>query len=483
MEFFYTRVRNHWAVLANPNDLHVQLPFANDNHTECYVERTERFIINSNGQTKKINYSRVNHSRQKEIISTDRISARNRGQLPVVLNRTKPAEAHQPAQPQPQAQPEEAKDDEKKKDGEPETEPEPEDEEEPVRKKKLLYKPSEFHAQFPLPATADAPITSRVVMETFLQNNPSVMVDHSSAVQSSDLWKKLLNKAAVSAWFRCYQKRLDHRVEYFLKKHAQCPSDKQITDHANLQGWTAGGGEECKKLIKAIKRKWKLKPVVAYENRRDQTRLSMTKNYTGNAPMQSAILAMTKSQLWPDLQIVEEIIDRNGTAIGRGVVTTAFISASSVICDYHQTAARSWTKKEANAEIAKDIDNNENSNLGNYVIFAKFGPEVYNATREYCDCHPDIRTFGRLFNWASTSDELNRCNAAINHYTLYDIDGPRGSNGPKYKGAMLCATRDIQPFEELRWDYGDKVCRKYFTDVQMFRGGPGQDDDEVADDG
>jgi hypothetical protein len=75
------------------------------------------------------------------------------------------------------------------------------------------------------------------------------------------------------------------------------------------------------------------------------------------------------------------------------------------------------------------------------------------ASNERCKCHPDIRTFGRLFNWADSAD----CNMKTRFFHYTHI--------PNAYGCLFIAKKNIAALEELRWDYGDiKNCREMFSD-------------------
>lgn len=62
-----------------------------------------------------------------------------------------------------------------------------------------------------------------------------------------------------------------------------------------------------------------------------------------------------------------------------------------------------------------------------------------------------LRTKGRLMNYAHKSDQ--RCNVASVVYNFVQFGKT---------GVLFYATRDIEAFEELKWDYGDKVCKVIF---------------------
>ena len=495
MQYYFTHVRTHWVIKAKPSQLNVYLQFYDNNEkkTRRYVERTQRFMVNSTGQTISINYSRVNHSWQKtlDISKKDRINTRHRCQLPTRLDDDEMDDETQ-AEAAPQAEKEEltteeltteeptttrevnnstvqasgeeateaamtgeeivtggeedamtgeeveteeeataeeeaATDEEATAEEEAAADEQAMTEEEAVtdehamtgeeavvteeeavtgeeaekkpgeaKKSKLVYDVFEVHKHFPLPITTDVNIPSKTRIARFLSDNPSLV--RCPERQSSEAWAKMAEKAVNSVWYRCYQKRMDLRVETFTReavgKHRECPTASQISNQANLNKW----GKNSKKLYDLVKGRWKQRPDATFDpssSSRDETRIPMSKDYAKSKPMRIAIHGMTKSQEWENLQIVENVIE-DGMSIGRGVVTTAKIPAGALFLDYHHTSRHNWKKKEANARIEKEAKNNSKSTLGNYIIFSMYGPEVYNATDEFCQCHPQMRTMGRL---------------------------------------------------------------------------------------
>ena len=76
---------------------------------------------------------------------------------------------------------------------------------------------------------------------------------------------------------------------------------------------------------------------------------------------------------------------------------------------------------------------------------------------EFCVCHPRMRTFGRLMNWARAGTVEN--NVECVPYHLQSL-GNYHENVPR--GIMFDANRKILPLEEIRYDYGDKACVDLF---------------------
>jgi hypothetical protein len=82
-------------------------------------------------------------------------------------------------------------------------------------------------------------------------------------------------------------------------------------------------------------------------------------------------------------------------------------------------------------------------------LFCAPGGLFWDGSAETCDCHPETRKFGRLLNFASA--DSRECNAKPQLFQL-----------PQFTCVLIVATRDIEPLEEIRFDYGDEKCRELF---------------------
>ena len=104
-------------------------------------------------------------------------------------------------------------------------------------------------------------------------------------------------------------------------------------------------------------------------------------------------------------------------------------------------------------EIANTED--ESDRRSDYLMSMSMHGGVHiTAHDEFCSCHPNMRTMGRLFNWAEVRSDP--WNMKLIYYNFPHLTG-RGSSG-----ALFVAVRDIPAMEELRYDYGDKICRTMF---------------------
>ena len=156
-----------------------------------------------------------------------------------------------------------------------------------------------------------------------------------------------------------------------------------------------------------------------------------------NTPKVSEYLS---SQQWPFLQVCERIVFSNGT-FGRGVVTTAKICESEIVCDYHTDVivTQSVLFQRENTQYMMDC-----------------GDIVFDATLDTCACHPGRRTFGRLLNYRPSNHP--ECNVRARRVSI---------NGKHV--ILFIAKRPIEILEELCFDYNDPKCRTEFGPAAYVR--------------
>lgn len=99
------------------------------------------------------------------------------------------------------------------------------------------------------------------------------------------------------------------------------------------------------------------------------------------------------------------------------------------------------------------ISPNPNDRRSDYVFFGPWGFCV-DGSAERCPCHPNVRTMGRLLNWAKKG--TLECNMTPRYFAS------ERRNEQPFEAILFVASRDILPMEELRFDYGDKDCRDIF---------------------
>jgi hypothetical protein len=181
------------------------------------------------------------------------------------------------------------------------------------------------------------------------------------------------------------------------------------------------------------------------EEKMDLAARRLTQHYS-TAEQIDAIQKLCHSQLWPGLEIKENV-QIDGKPAGRGVLAVVEYEPNDIICNYHG--------HEIEEEVADGYYNatDPSDRRSDYMLKLPNRNGVHiDSHKERCDCHEDMRTIGRLFNyahWGSTE-----CNMKIKHYDF-----------PKFGtyGGLFIANRKIERMEELRWDYGDPNCRRMFS--------------------
>ncbi|CAG2216129.1 SETD8 [Mytilus edulis] len=120
---------------------------------------------------------------------------------------------------------------------------------------------------------------------------------------------------------------------------------------------------------------------------------------------------------------------------GRGVVVgERWIRSGSVVCDYHGNLVTRAEGRRRMYEYQVEED-------GNYMFEFKYAEQFMciDAATVPCESHPDIpTTCGRLINHSAKAPNLNT------HKMVID----------KKVAVLFVAVRDLQPNEELNFDYG-----------------------------
>jgi hypothetical protein len=208
-------------------------------------------------------------------------------------------------------------------------------------------------------------------------------------------------------------------------------------------GWTP-----IRKIEKMVQKWWEKPP--SRENLAQISHDRMTKDYYTPAQM-NKIYKYCYSQQWPNVQIKNNIpMENDGKfTYGRGVVAEINFSKDDIICDYHG--------EHVPGTVATEIMNttDESDRRSDYLMsLANDGGIHITSHDEFCLCHPEMRTVGRLINWAQEKSEP--CNMKLIYYNFTHLTG-RGSSG-----ALFVALKDIPAMQELRYDYGDRICKTMF---------------------
>ncbi|KAK9535941.1 hypothetical protein VZT92_005775 [Zoarces viviparus] len=126
---------------------------------------------------------------------------------------------------------------------------------------------------------------------------------------------------------------------------------------------------------------------------------------------------------------------------GLGVVATRQFARGDILCDYHGEVI---TAQEGNEKMELIIDE------AGYMFFFNFREKhlCLDAQSEYCKCHPQLETVGRLINHSSKRPNVKPAACLLN------------INSKDTIVILFKALKDIKVDEELKFDYG--VKRKSF---------------------
>jgi hypothetical protein len=158
-----------------------------------------------------------------------------------------------------------------------------------------------------------------------------------------------------------------------------------------------------------------------------QSEARLTVNYRTDKQKQ-AIHDLCKSQKWPNLHIKNRIPIGDTGAFMRGVLATAPYNAGDLIADYHGNTIT----PDASDQLMLQTDDNDRRS--DYLMKMPNGIHV-DAHAGHCDCHEEIRTFGRLFNWSNGNDKVN-CNMRTHFYTFNNIAGGTQGFCSSQKGTL-----------------------------------------------
>jgi hypothetical protein len=146
-------------------------------------------------------------------------------------------------------------------------------------------------------------------------------------------------------------------------------------------------------------------------------------------------------QAWPGVS------DTNYSKYGRGLISLQYFKKNDIILDYHGETVR-------NIPFNTYIDNDE-VNPEYCIETFHSNKRIIDATSEGCVIHRERKCYGRLANHAHNKNAYD-CNMKLVDVklTLKGLD--------VNSHVLLVAKRNIQPFEELRFDYGDPVAHRLF---------------------
>lgn len=143
------------------------------------------------------------------------------------------------------------------------------------------------------------------------------------------------------------------------------------------------------------------------------------------------------------------VCDATFHIFGRGLVSTQLIQKDEIICDYHGKCVTSVTYDEYI----------EDESVNPEFVMQIIGPprRLIDATDEICPLHPENRCLGRLANHVTQ----RKHNFAAN---MKAVEIFCDLLQPTIRICVLKARRTIEPFEQLRFDYGDRVAHQMFQE-------------------
>lgn len=143
------------------------------------------------------------------------------------------------------------------------------------------------------------------------------------------------------------------------------------------------------------------------------------------------------------------VTDAKFEKYGRGLVSLQRIRKDDVIVDYHGLVVEGKT-------LDDHLKEHPYVNTEFCLEITQLPKRIIDASAETCVVHPGIRCLGRLANHA-----LAKKGSAAN-MVLADILLDALPDHPRV--VVLQARLNIEPFEQLRFDYTDKVARALFKD-------------------
>lgn len=130
-----------------------------------------------------------------------------------------------------------------------------------------------------------------------------------------------------------------------------------------------------------------------------------------------------------------------------------------IICDYHGKTFRFADNPRLKMDEYCKRDGVDET----FCCEVKTGSNkrIIDASSEECVLHKGHRCLGRLSNHASNKSQ--ECNMKLIDIPFRRADLPAAPES----AAVFVATRKIEPFEELRWDYEDSSARNAFDQSNL----------------
>lgn len=136
------------------------------------------------------------------------------------------------------------------------------------------------------------------------------------------------------------------------------------------------------------------------------------------------------------------ICDVTLPGFGRAIVSTQKIKKDDVIVDYHGLVVEG-------ASVAEYVERPDVKS--EYCLEVAQNPRrIIDASSDSCEQHEGMRCPGRL---------VNHANKKIANMQMHDVQLDHLPANPRV--VVFVARVDIEPFNQLRFDYGDKEARKF----------------------
>ena len=142
------------------------------------------------------------------------------------------------------------------------------------------------------------------------------------------------------------------------------------------------------------------------------------------------------------------VCDATLPTFGRALISLQRIRKDDVIVDYHGLVVRGVSLEDY---ATRDYVASE------YCLEVDQKPKrIIDATSEICTLHPGNRCLGRLANHARQSK------GSVANMSLADVELTAIPETPRV--VILQARVDIEPFQQLRFDYNDRVAHSLFKE-------------------
>ena len=236
--------------------------------------------------------------------------------------------------------------------------------------------------------------------------------------------------------------RKQQNQHYFAKRNARATEIAETYGNGDdevVDKFCEGKG--MKRGVKTIKRQMSSRKI---KNLVDRPRISMAAVKSKDEMAIVQVSQLVQSQKWPGLTIM------NSSAYGRALIATDIFEMGDILLDYHG--------KEISLEEDDAIMEDPSSMRSSYIFRVARYKMSIDSYDEFCICHPRMRTFGRLINWARAGTIA--ANVECVPYHLESLKNYGMEKVPR--GILFVANRKILPLEEIMFEYGDKACLDIF---------------------